>query len=1116
MSTLMSHELCTLKPVSHYKITNAISGFAGYFIDVLNGQQLILGESVKDFALPGRFPIQFSRFYISNMNLQGILGKGWRCSWEVSLHKRGNEIEYCDEQGRIVIFPCLDIGSKIYDPIEKLYFAHLKDGRFVIEKPNGIYYVFFDFDQRAIARLAMIENIELQQVKFVWARNGTLLRVTGSCGHELQFMYANSFGFLSQINCVFEKNTRCITQYNYTSNARLALVRDGFDQKNASYQYSDLGLITQLELKSGLIYSNIWQKIDAQYKVVEQTNNMGLKLNLSYFKLKTEVKDNFGNIAIWQFSRDGKVKTYQDFYGRKYNIDYDNFNRLTHLFLPDNSCFLFEYDAMGRLINLSDPDGEKTRIAYYDNSLLPLMTVLPNNSYWMLQRNQFGQLISIANPAGKILKINISEDSSKKEIVDAEGGAETWEFNSWGQVISCVDSKMNVKKFQYDQNGYLIEMSDSLSGNRRLTNTSQGKLEKITYADGSFEKYEWNSNEELIGYTNALGYRQQWQRDAYGNIVKYIDEEGRVTLYSYDVYGRVILIKDARDLTYSFEWNAAACISVARMPNGVSYYYNYDKFGHLSEIKKIAVDQEQVSYYKCNINGKVIEKITDNYNIKYEYNSFGELVSVDREITNAQDFMGLEPDRLEFEYDRLSKIISEKGSYGEISLVRNQTGHPILSKLPNNIEIARLYDSMGYEAQINLNGEPVFEMAYNEHGKEILRKYGSLLTISGYSSKGLRAWRRTIPFANAEDVPFDPQNVLLIYDAKFDKAGHKISDFSFVLGENFYDYDASGRLLRRFSKDSYLERFSWDLTGNIKDLVDYDASLSKNNIVHSYKDISYEFDHWGRLIKKNKGGHQTNYEWNDDDKLIKIITDTTVTYYSYDVLGRRVKKLYISSPPANMLWQQKEPVIEETSYIWHGARLIQEINNKQVSTYLYESRSFAGYAVPMLRIDQLRNEQEQKNILLNYYHTGTWGEVLDVTNENAEILWSAQIAKNAALSKSGNSIQQNIRNTGEYFDEESNINYSLLGYVDLDTRRWISPILSSLKQSLNEYFNIKFPMGWTDPCLLVKKSEFSSSMEMLDFTMPNIEAQRQLPKLVFPDLYDHELVVLSELYGSEF
>lgn len=92
-------------------------------------------------------------------------------------------------------------------------------------------------------------------------------------------------------------------------------------------------------------------------------------------------------------------------------------------------------------------------------------------------------------------------------------------------------------------------------------------------------------------------------------------------------------------------------------------------------------------------------------------------------------------------------------------------------------------------------------------------------------------------------------------------------------------YNSEYQLLTR-SQDEHVEEYSYE---------------EKNKLIHEshYQDISYKLDELGRVISQTIGGKVIEYEYNEENQLIKTITPTFTVKYTYGDRGQRLSKTIV-------------------------------------------------------------------------------------------------------------------------------------------------------------------------------------------------------------------------------
>jgi len=93
-----------------------------------------------------------------------------------------------------------------------------------------------------------------------------------------------------------------------------------------------------------------------------------------------------------------------------------------------------------------------------------------------------------------------------------------------------------------------------------------------------------------------------------------------------------------------------------------------------------------------------------------------------------------------------------------------------------------------------------------------------------------------------------------------------------IIYSNTYTYDAVGNRLTKTDKDSNQTSYDYD----------------NNNRLLSAGGISYTYDANGSMISKTEGGQTTSYEYNYEDKMVKVTyPDASTNEFKYYGDGKR-------------------------------------------------------------------------------------------------------------------------------------------------------------------------------------------------------------------------------------
>ncbi|MEB3902707.1 DUF6531 domain-containing protein, partial [Pseudomonas putida] len=138
-------------------IERAIGGFIGNPVDMTSGRKLLANET--DFVLPGMMPIEWSRFYASDLTVDSALGQGWVLPWEQSLRRNGGFVYHSDNQGRTVPFIDLEPGESIYNPHEKIHLVRTAGGHYLLQTLDNLFFYFGEVpDNNGTVPIQRMEN----------------------------------------------------------------------------------------------------------------------------------------------------------------------------------------------------------------------------------------------------------------------------------------------------------------------------------------------------------------------------------------------------------------------------------------------------------------------------------------------------------------------------------------------------------------------------------------------------------------------------------------------------------------------------------------------------------------------------------------------------------------------------------------------------------------------------------------------------------------------------------------------------------------------------------------------------------------------------------------------
>ncbi|KPX24151.1 hypothetical protein ALO70_05684, partial [Pseudomonas amygdali pv. eriobotryae] len=235
-----------------------LGGLHGNPVDTTTGRKLLIDES--DFGLPGLMPIEWTRFYASDLTVDSALGKGWVLPWEQSLRRKGSFLYLSDNQGRSVSFVTLDYNQRIYNAQEQLYLVRTEGGHYLLQTLDNVFYYFGEVpDDNQPVPLERIENALGHFLHFVRSEDGVLTDICATGGQRVHLHYDEVTSRLSTVKrIVDDKAVETLVRYGYDSNGQLNSVYNRNGDAVRNFSYTD-GLMTRHANALGLSCEYRWE-----------------------------------------------------------------------------------------------------------------------------------------------------------------------------------------------------------------------------------------------------------------------------------------------------------------------------------------------------------------------------------------------------------------------------------------------------------------------------------------------------------------------------------------------------------------------------------------------------------------------------------------------------------------------------------------------------------------------------------------------------------------------------------------------------------------------------------------------------------------------------------------
>jgi len=670
------------------------------------------------------------------------------------------------------------------------------------------------------------------------------------------------------------------------------------------------------------------------------------------------------------------------------------------------------YDANGRLLQMTDPNGLATSYGYDLRGRVLTTTLTPPAGAARVTTNTYdaaGQLKTVTTPDGMML---------------------TYDYDAAHDLMSITDNFGNRIEYGYDGRG-----------NRKDEDTydPNGVLKRAV--DYTFDA------KDRIDTINNGGFTTDLVFDVLGNLTDEQDPKLATTRHSYDALGRLEQTIDALTGVTDYDYDVNDNLVSVSAPNAATTTYEYDDLGNLLE--EVSPDRGTLTYSYDEAGNR--KSVTDARGrlTTYSYDALDRLTLI------ALDGGG----SIAYEYDvgsnalgRLNKITDGSGyttwSYDGFGAVTGKTqtiGAVALT-------IGYSYDASGRLSATTLPSGRVVSYGYDAY-------LASSVAVDG-----------TTILSGATYDPFGPVNAWTwgngatssrSYDLRGLISSHSIAGDVRALG-----YDAAGQL-SSLDDARHTDSFDYDLLGRLDDFVHagvsplpgsqaftFDGNGNRTSITESGTAYSYVSQANSNRLLSTAGPTARTYTYDASGN----ITADGIHTYAYDDRGRLVgldsgAATYQHNGQGQRVTKDNGAV---TLYAYDEAgQLIGEYDS--LGNAMQEHVWFNSAPVAVL-----------SGANAYYVHTDHLGTPRAVTDGNTTIWrWESDAFGSTAAQEDPDGdltpFTYNLRFPGQYFDVESGLHYNYYRTYDPGTGRYLESDPIGLTGGLNTYGYVgSNPLSYAD------------------------------------------------------
>lgn len=453
--TTLSHAAKRVAPMLYPVI--AIITRSNHPVHFATGAKLLSGKEEQDFILNGRIPLIWQRLYNSRNPAVGLLGRGWRLPFEVTLRivstsdsQHANTLIYTDQSGRELGLGIVGLGQTVFYPDEGIRLYRSTMNIFMIETIDGEYQLF-EANPLKPGWLRLAKTLDRHQNSLSYHYN-----VKGQLTHiddDMQQLCVR-LSYLSdnpqRLHAVYQQSSddkakeRQLIRYNYDQQYQLISVTDGDDYVTRRFGYDPTNhLMNFHQYTAGLTAHYRWQRHPGEdeygepcWRVAESwvMDESGERQEVNYFEYdlaKRELilhQQGLGT-SYRRWDKLGQITDFTDVEGNHYTLSWNKQSNLTKFIDPQGGEYHFHYDDMGNLELAVNPLGEVSSIKWDKAFFVPLIESEPNGACWRYRYNKYGDLITVTDPNNQQTHYVYNELGDQIEVIDALGNHYHYRYN---------------------------------------------------------------------------------------------------------------------------------------------------------------------------------------------------------------------------------------------------------------------------------------------------------------------------------------------------------------------------------------------------------------------------------------------------------------------------------------------------------------------------------------------------------------------------------------------------------------------------------------------------------------------------------------------------------------
>ena len=991
----------------------------GHPVDVATGSVFTLME---DFVLPGTVRLAWSRFYSTDIETNGWIGRGWIVPWFMTLARLPGGYMLTEERGRRLLFPIpenedLEVGGQVVSYGANMTLARNED-HFCVDHwhygTDDVERFCFPITGVALMPLGSLVNLSGHRVRVEHDYRGRPIRLLQEVEERrLDLIYSEGDLLASVVQLLDNGNRKQLCHYEYDDQGHLIKAFDAIGNQT-SYQYDNQHRIIQ---ETNPLGSSFYFRYDSKGRCIHTYGEGGYferQLQYSTVQHSTRVKDSLGNTTRYFFNLAGQVVQQISPMGATTTTEYDEFGRLVSIQNPLGGTIRYEYDTGGNRSVVIHEDGSRSQLVYNDTHRLRAY-ISPSGAIWKFDFNARSEVIGLTNPLGE--HYSATRDNMGL-VVETRAPTGVTVERHYGPALRWVEASDKISlltRTEYDESGNQTRIFNPEGLVQLISYDALGRPVAAEDKTGRIYRFAWNARGELV---ELSGPDIPWERrkyDGFGQLVEHSNPLGTLHI-TYDNEGRITRIVNRANETLTWAYNPDGWLISETGFDGSTERFDYDLCGR--PVGRLKAD------------GRLISQTID---------ACGAVVR--RESSDGA--------MVAFTYDVDGRLIKAKNQVAEVLLERNQAGR-VIAEVQNGTRVEYTYDADGDRSGRRISGIDDVGLRFARDARKRLISLadnaGDCMELRWDNVNRLTERR----FANSviERFSYDTEGRLREQTVSTGGLGAQV--------ERHYEYDSGDNLLARQESNSGRSTYGYDEIGRL-------LSVRNNSRIEEY----YSYDANGTILETHRGyrvvapGGRTLedgprlYAYGDDGALQRIESAGQTTFLEHDTEGRIANA---TLPDGRAVRYEYDPLGRRvakdvsgirTQFLWDGPVLAAELRNGEPPETHY-----------IFAFEPLVQWHGTQRLLPIKDQSGLVREVLD---DRGSLLWDGRFEAYGALSTQSGSPISPFRLRGQYFDAETNLHYNFHRTYVPDLGDYTSPDPIGVNGGTHFYAYIRNPLQWDDP-----------------------------------------------------